>query len=223
MKIKNHADYRNILIVRTDRIGDVVLTTPVIAALRRAYPTSRISIMVTPMTRELVDGNPALDEVIVDDRAGVHNGPLGFIRLVRLVRSRRYDVALIYHTKKRTNSLFFLAGIPRRIGYHNNKFGFLLTDKIADTRPRGIKHEVEYCLDLVRYMGVVVDSWKLFIPVHKDSEEWAGRFLRDNGAHDGQRLIAIHAGASCPSRRWSLDKFIELIKRVAGRHGVHVV
>ena len=70
--------FDNILIIRTDRIGDVVLTTPAIKALRKAYPASRISILVTPQTKDLVQGNPYLDEVLVDERAGRHQGLLGF-------------------------------------------------------------------------------------------------------------------------------------------------
>ena len=77
MLAKNR-NYQNILIVRTDRIGDVVLTTPAIEALRRAYPKARISIMVNPLTRDLVDGNPYLNEVIIYDKKDRHKGFLGF-------------------------------------------------------------------------------------------------------------------------------------------------
>ena len=108
--------YKNILIVRTDRIGDVVLTTPAIMALRRHYPNAKISILVTPQTRELVDGNSCIDEVIIDDRKGEHKG-YGFFKLIGLLRQKRFDVAVNYHTKKRTNLACFLAGIPIRIGY----------------------------------------------------------------------------------------------------------
>ena len=74
------SDYKNILIVRTDRIGDVALTIPSITALRQHYPSAKISILVAPLTRELVDGNSCLDEVIVDDREGEHKG-FGFLNL----------------------------------------------------------------------------------------------------------------------------------------------
>ena len=80
---ENPKTFQNILIVRTDRIGDVVLTTPAIKALRQAYPAARISILVTPATYDLVNGNPYLDEILVDDRQGRHKGLFGFLRLVR--------------------------------------------------------------------------------------------------------------------------------------------
>ena len=130
-------DYKNILIIRTDRIGDVRLTTPAIHALRKTYPKARISILVAPLTEDLVKGNPDIDEVIVDDRRNQHHGPLGYLKLTRLLKSKNYDLAINFHTKKRTNLLCYLAGIPNRLGYHNKKFGFLLTQKIYDRRPKG--------------------------------------------------------------------------------------
>ena len=143
---------RRILVVRTDRIGDVVLTTPAIRALRQAYPEAHIAILVAKSTQALVDGNPDLNDVLVDDRRGRHQG-LGFWRLVSEVRRKRFDLAVIFHTKRRTNLLCFFAGIPERIGYKNDKFGFLLTEQIPDDRPAGTKHESEYCLDMLRPLG----------------------------------------------------------------------
>ncbi len=70
--------YKNILIVRTDRIGDVVLTTPAIQALRETFPSAKISILVTPQTKSIVEGNPYLDEVIVYDAKSKDKGFLVF-------------------------------------------------------------------------------------------------------------------------------------------------
>ena len=165
-------EYRNILIVRTDRIVDVILTTPVIQALRTAFPRSRIAMMVAPPCRELVEGNPYLDEVIVDDKKNKHKGGWGTWKLVRQLRRKKFDVAVILHTKHRTNLICFLAGIPIRVGYENEKFGFLLTKKLRDTRPWGIKHESEYCLDVARAMGAGSGSPKIFMPIKDEAKAW---------------------------------------------------
>ena len=96
-----------ILVTRTDRIGDLVLSTPVFRALREKYPKAWIACLTFLENKDIVIGNPYLDEVIVDDRAKTHRG-LGFWRLVSLLRRRRFDLAVIFHTKKRTNLLCFI-------------------------------------------------------------------------------------------------------------------
>ncbi len=202
--------FKNILVVRTDRMGDVILTTPSIAALKENFPQARVSMLIAPSTYEIIEGNPHLDEIIVDDRQGVHRGFWGFCRLVKELRQRKFDLAIVYHTKKRTNLTCFAAGIPERIGYHNNKFGFLLTMKIPDQRPQGLKHEVQYCLDLLRAIGIERESKKLFMEVKKEWNHWAQQFLLQHGVNPGERLIAIHPGASCISKRWMPERFAQV-------------
>src|SRR3989338_7595383 len=102
-------EYRNILIIRTDRIGDVVLTTPVFKALRDAFPASRISILVAPATKDLVENNGMIDEVLVDDRYNAHKGLRGFLKIIRTLKNKKFDLVINCHTKKRTNLMCFLA------------------------------------------------------------------------------------------------------------------
>ncbi len=212
-----------ILAVRTDRMGDVLLTTPAFAALRRAFPRAEISVLVNPSTREIVDGNPHIDDIIIDDKHGRHRGALGFWRLVLQLRRRRFDVAVIFHTKKRTNVLCFLAGIPRRVGYRNNKCGFLLTEPLKDRRPEGRQHEAEYCLDVVRTLGVRSDALDMHFPLKEEAELWADRFLNDNGIASDVALVAVHPGASCVSKRWPPERFAGLINRLHTRYRVRSV
>ena len=226
-------DFKNILIVRTDRIGDVVLTTPAIKALRQAYPAARISILVAPLTKDLVTGNPYLDEIIVDDRRGVHRGIIGFWRLASVLRQKKFDLAVVYHTKKRTNCLCRAAGIPRRTGYRNEKFGFLLNDPIADERHLGRQHEAQYCLDVLRHLGItgnnILDkspqdlAEDLYVPVSDDARVWIEQFCREYHISRQERLIAIHPGASDPAKRWPEWQFAELIDQLANRYQARIV
>jgi len=216
------SSYKNILIVRTDRIGDVVLTTPSITALRQHYPNAKISILVAPLTRELVDGNSCLDEVIVDDRNGEHKG-VGFFKLIGLLRRKRFDIVINYHTKKRTSLACFLAGIPIRIGYKNEKFGFLLNRPIVDTRQKGEKHEAQYCLDVLKELGIESIDLNVVLPVNEESVLWAERFTKDFGIEKSDQLIAIHSGASDPSKQWSENHFAELIDTLIDRYSAKIV
>lgn len=216
-------NFKNILIVRTDRIGDVVLTTPVIKTLRDHFPQARISILVQTQTAVLVEGNPFLNQVIREERMGEHQGFFGFWKLVSRLRREKFDLALLYHTKKRTNSLCFFAGIPRRVGYRNNKFGWMLTDGIMDTRPQGEKHESEYCLDVLRYLKIPVSQAEVFVPLHPDAERWAEDFIRSLKLAPGQRIVAVHPGASDPSKRWPESSFEEVIVHLQKRYQACVI
>lgn len=207
-------EFKNILVVRTDRIGDVILTTPALSVLRKAYPQARITLLVTPVTRDLVSKNPDINEVIVDDRSGAHRGAMGFFKLVFELKSRKFDLAIIFHTKKRTNSLCFFAGIPRRIGYKNEKFGSLLTDPLEDKRHEGKKHEAEYCLDVLKSLGIGSTDLTLNVSVHEDAEQWVEQFVQQNRISKEDKLIAIHPGASDPSKRWPESRFAELIDMI---------
>jgi len=216
------ANYKNILIVRTDRMGDVALTTPTIKALREAYPKARISILVAPATRDLVDGNVCLDEVLVDDRKGEHKG-LGFFRLIGLLRRQQFDCALVFHTKKRTNLACFLAGIPVRVGYKNNKFGFLLNRPILDARHKGEKHEAQYCLDVLQELEIYSDDLSLDLLVKEEALQWVDRLRQEHGIVKTERLIAIHSGASDPAKRWPESCFAELIDILIDRYAAKIV
>lgn len=225
-------EFSNILIVRTDRVGDVILTIPAIKALREALPHSRISLLVSPATRELVEGSPFVDEVLVDDRRHEHKGMAGFFRLLASLRRRRFDLAVIYHTKRRTNLLCFLAGIPCRIGYKNNKCGFLLTRPLADERPLGRRHEAQYCLDVVRALRIESRIFAktpdelaedLHVVLREESERWAEAFLAENSIGAAKRLVAVHPGASDPSKRWPPERFTEVIDVLAKRYDSQVV
>ena len=215
-------DPKNILIVRTDRIGDVILTTPSIAALRQHYPKAKISILVAPATYDLVDGNSCLDEIIIDDRAGEHKG-VGYFKLISLIRRKRFDVAIIYHTKRRTNLACFLAGIPIRIGYKNKKFGFLLTHPIVDARQKGEKHEALYCLEVLKELGIESTDMSVYLPVAEKSVQWVERFTMDHKIEKNDQLIAIHAGASDPSKQWSEKNFAELVENLIDRYKAKIV
>ncbi len=221
----SNKNFANILIVRTDRMGDVVLTTPFIKALRKAYPAARISILVSPSTLDLVSGNPYLNETLVDDRNGRHKDLIGALKLARDIRCRNFDAVFILHTKRRTNVACFLAGVPVRIGYRNDKMGFLLTHPLKDTRHLGEKHEAEYCLDILRACGIAVEEQggaDMLVPLRKDAEAWASQWLNEQGIQAGE-FIAVHPGASDPAKCWPAASFAQLINRLMERYDFKVV
>lgn len=214
--------YKKILIVRTDRIGDVVLTTPVVKTLREHFFDTYITMLVSSSTKDLIAGLEGLDNILVDDRDGRHQGVFGFWRLVNDIKKERFDLVFIFHTKKRTNLACALAGIPERIGYKNEKYGFLLTKQLEDSRHLGRKHEVEYCLDVLEAIGIKEKGVSLSLPINSQ----AVRVLKDWLVKEGivnQQLVVLHPGSSCPTKCWPVKLFGELAKALGEYRHVSVV
>ena len=204
---------KKILIVRTDRMGDVILSTPVIRNIREAYPNSHIAFMCRPYTREILEGNPYLDEVIVYDKYGEHKSLLSSLRFAFLLRKKKFDWALVIHPTNRAHIVTFLAGISIRVGW-NRKMGFLLTHKLEHTKQRGEKHELEYTLDLLKLIDVPVKYRDMFFPLKNEHLSHIKSALSEYGISDSDKIVVIHPSASCVSKRWPEDYFVRLIELI---------
>src|SRR5207247_1671038 len=108
-----------ILVAQTSFLGDVVLSTPVFAALKRHYPEAQISVLVRPEVAGILDGHPHVDTVVTDDKRG-HERGLGSLRVCRKLRRERFDLAVALHKSFRTAWLLAAARIPRRVGFRQS-------------------------------------------------------------------------------------------------------
>jgi len=215
-------NFKRILIVRTDRVGDVLLSTPVIKAIRETYPHAYIAVMVSPYAKEIVEGNPYLDEVIVYDKDHRHKSWLNSIKFALNLKKKKFNLAVILHPTNRVHLITFFAGIPKRIGY-DRKFGFLLTDRIKHTKQLGQKHELEYSLDLLGHLGIHGQDKNIFIPIKAESEKWVEDLFDQEKIDKLDRLLAIHPGASCPSKIWPQDRFAQAADRLVEEYGFKVL
>jgi len=215
-------NYKKILIVRLDRIGDVLLSTPVIKALRDSYPESHIAFMVRPYARDIVEGNPYLDEVIIYDKAGSEKGIMGTIRFAKKLKSMKFDVVIILHPTSRTNLVVFLAGIPQRIGF-DRKWGVLLSKKISHTKQFGLKHEIDYTLGILSCIGIEARDRSLYMPIKRSSEEGVAAIFRESGIGMDDIVVTINPGASCPSKRWRAEKFAGVANGLIEKYKAKIV
>ncbi|MBU1113084.1 MAG: glycosyltransferase family 9 protein, partial [Candidatus Omnitrophica bacterium] len=203
--------FKRILIVRTDRLGDVILSTPVIKNLRLAYPKAHIAFICRPYTKDVLLGNPYLDEVIVCDKQIREKGLWGILRFAAALKTKKFDLAIVLHPTDRAHLIVFLAGIPRRVGWIK-KMGWLLTDRIPHRKQEGKKHELEYNLDILRYLNIPVEDKKIYFPVSSQAQTGVDERLNQAGIAKNTRFIVIHPSASCPSKRWPENYFSELVK-----------
>ncbi len=208
--------------MRLDRLGDVVLSTPVLTQLRQAYPQAFLAMMVRPACRELIEGHPALNDALVYDKAGPQRSVLGTVRFARGLRRYGFDTALILHPTNRSHWIPWLAGIPMRIGY-NRKCAWLLTHRVPHRKQEGAKHEAEYALDMLRVLGIEPATPAPLVPIHPAADQRVRQLLRQQGVSDAALLVAMHPSASDSSKRWPAERFAQLADRLAQEHRAHIL
>jgi len=214
---------RSILLVQLADIGDMILTTPAIAALRGAYPAAHLVLLTTPHAAKVV--NAALvDEVLTLEKSvftpkGIWkpNNLRKVIKLLRhLRRSQLESVVFFHHFTLMLGTFKFAliangADIPRRVGLDNGR-GYFLTDSIPD-EGFGAKHQAQYWLDLVGLLGAdssprpaYVETRTVDLPISKPRE--------------GVQRVIIHAGSGGYSlaRRWEPEHFAQVADRLLDRY-----
>jgi heptosyltransferase-2 len=211
-----------ILAVRLDRMGDMLLTFGAFAAIRRAHPDARLTVLTRPYTADLPMRSGAVDDVLVYDyrRGGAHATPRGYARLVQELRRRAYDVAFILHPTLRSHLLCFLAGIPERVGYAA-RGAALLTRAVRDRRHEGLQHESRNVLEVLGAAGIAANEETAAFRVFAEDEREGGRLLED--AAVGPDYFVLHPGSDSPSKRWAPERFAALGRLLAREARVVIV
>src|SRR6266508_1500948 len=148
---------KRILVRGTNWIGDAVLSTPALAALRACFPQAKIAVLVKPAIAELLAGHPAVDEIVLYRDPGPHAGLGGKLSLTRQLSRGRYDLAVLFQNAFEAAALTALAGIPNRYGYATDGRSFLLTHRVPLTPKIRRKHQVHYYLELLRPSGIEIE------------------------------------------------------------------
>lgn len=202
-----------VLVINLGGIGDCLLSMPSLKALRRLYPNAHLAVLTLSRSRDVLNRADFLNEIIPIDLRGK-----GWSRLCRLLidlRRKRFDMIINMRTMVSFRSavkmafIFWFIGSKYRVGRDTGKKGFFLNVKVPENYP-GIKHEMEYNLDIIRILGGKTDDAKLEFHIKKEDMEFADNFLRSRGVQPGDALIGISPGAPHPSRRWPLENFIEV-------------
>ncbi len=216
----------SILILKPCCLGDVLMSTPVIAALRRAFPAARLDCAVGPWSRPVVANNPHLDGLL--DCGPVGSGPFSwkdYWTLVKRIRAGGYEVCFVLDRSPLLSLLPFLAGVPHRIGLDSQGRGFSLTVGV----PVPLQHEVELYLDTVRAVGVEVVAPRLEFYPSEDDYHYIEGLLRGLMDEATDTLVVIHPGGghnpgmTLSAKRWPPPRFAALADRLIEEGGARVI
>ena len=205
---------RSILFLRHDRIGDMVLSTAALKALKRAYPQSKITVLASERNHEILTHNPHVDEILL------YHGILWFIRTIR---PRGYDLVIDPFLTHELRQAFmaYLAGGEYRIGFERagREIFFNLRSPVVSTP----KRMVEHLLDLVEQLGGNRDDCVPEVFLTDEEKEWASEVLSHKGIGENALTVAVHPGAYYPSQRWSTERFGKLVKRILEQYEAKVI
>lgn len=196
-----------LLLIRLSSLGDVILCTPVVKALRRSFPSASISMVVNTKFADLFKWDPDLNEVI----------PLKPASLRQIVG--RADVAIDLHNRLKTAFIALLSGARKRIGYEG-QLSPLYTDPVSDEGG----HIVERHVSLLRPLGIdpkPIPPVEVCVP--ERFKRWAWGELGKRGVPGEGIRIGLFPGAGWPSKMWGEGRFAEVGRRAVDQLGAHIL
>jgi heptosyltransferase-1 len=211
---------KRILIVRLSAIGDVVVTTPVTRALRRALPDAHLAWLVEPLARPMVEHNPFLDEVIAWERPRGGLRPTHLLELRRRLAPRRFDYAVDCQGLWRSALAARFSGARRVVGNRVNKepVAPLYHDRV-ERRP-GDPSSRQRCLDLLAPLGVVSTDRSMVLEPGEAARARAGVLLREAGVAGDEPYACLVAGTTWPQKHWFDESWAALATLLWRRHGL---
>jgi heptosyltransferase-2 len=210
-----------ILIARIDRIGDVVLSTPIPREIKKAHPDSFISVLVRNYTKDIYLNNPHVDEIILFDGEDEGN-PKSFWQLVKEIRKHKFTHAFMLLPNEKLNWTLFFGGIPIRIGVGHKLYQILSFSKYVDRRKYiPLRHEVDYCLDMIRKIGIEPKS---IVPeIYLTDEEIKVRDqFKNKVASNAETLIGVNTTSGGSSPNLKTQEYKKLIFNLSQESNIRV-
>lgn len=211
---------KKILVINLMPLGDLLLTTPFLRALRNIYPSSRISLLADARWGDIVRLNPCIDELIALDKKRDHDTVFKQLKFIRYIRSQHFDLVLNLHYNERSSLIAVSSGAGLRVGYANRYFAPFM-DFYQENRCLR-KHIVESHYDVLREK-LLIDNERisdngLELVIGVKEAAIAGlkwRTIWNN--HPPDKVIGLNIGASWPTKRWPVEYFAELAGKLAAK------
>lgn len=199
------------LIVRTDRLGDALLTLPVAVKLKENFPDSKIYFLANSYTAPIISKSKAVDEVISSDK-------VSFFDLVEILRRKNLDCAIIARPTLRNALVVYFAGIKKRIGTKFRAYSFLFNKRVSHHRSQSTKHEALYNLDLLEPIGIInnnnLQEIKFGLEFNIEYQKSVGKKLAKFGVDLEKPLVVLHISSGGSAVDWNYLNFRELARLI---------
>jgi len=210
---------QNILIIKLRYIGDVLLATPAVRAIKAAQPDVRVTMMVNRGTEDVLSGNPDLDEIVVLDKGSL----AAQWQLIARLRRRRFDTVIDLTDGDRSAFLSWISGAPVRIGFNDeHRWRGKCYTEVVQPVP-GVRHRIDRDLDALKPMGIQVGSKSPQLRLTPEEEKSADQLLDQLGVQRSQPMVILQPGARYWFKAWPPERFAELADRLTSQYGCQVL
>lgn len=208
-------------------IGDTVMATPAIRAIRKKYPDARFVGVIKTGSRATLDGTTWFDDIFPYHPRSPHAEERTY-GLVRRLRQERFDLAVLFPNSFRSALIAWLAGIPRRVGYARGGRAPLLTDRLAPPRDASgrflVSPAVEYYLALAHHLGCPSESVRLELATTPADEAAADETWNALGLNEAERVVCLNTGGAFgPAKSWPNAHFGVLARRLVEETGCSIL
>jgi lipopolysaccharide heptosyltransferase II len=223
--------FKNLLVVRLDNMGDLLMSTPAINALKETFQC-KISLLTSSVAHEIAKLIESIDEVIVFNVPWVKTDQTPDVNacfdIIDLIKSKNFDGAVIFSVFSQnvlpSALITYLAQVPFRLAYCRENPYELLTHWVPDKEPyEFIKHQVRRDLDLVKHIGAVAANEKIAIKIDDTAWRTAEKKLGQANFDVNNKWIIVHPGASEEKRRYPLEHWIDLVRRIVEEFGYQIL
>jgi heptosyltransferase III len=210
---------RNILIIKLRYIGDVLLATPTVRAIKAARQDFRITMMVNRGTEDVLSGNQDLDEIMVLDKESLASQ----WQLIAGLRRRRFDTVIDLTDGDRSAFLSWVSGAPVRIGFNDEHRwrGKWYTHVVPSQS--GIQHRIDRDLEALKPMSIHASSKDPQLRLTPEEGNSADELLDQLGVQRSQPMVILQPGARYWFKAWPPERFAELAERLMSQHGCQVL
>lgn len=213
--MKRH-DPKNILIINLKFLGDLIVTTAAIRAIKEKYSSSKITVLVRKQYKDVLAGNKNIDEIIFYDLSNKEKRGLSKlkreIKFVCFLRSKRFDSVVSFQAGDRYVLWSFLSGAKFRVGPIENNLAFLLTHKANVYENRN--SFMDYYLEIAKTFGTEANSRQTDFVMNNDYCKCVDDFFSEKNIIESDQIICIHPGAGESSRKWKLDNYPLLVNKI---------
>jgi heptosyltransferase-1 len=211
-----------ILIVKMSSLGDIILSLPMLRSIRRRFPGAEIGWVVESPFRDVLLGNSDLDRLFVIDTGSLRSRLASVRRVLREIRSRRFDVVIDTQGWIKSQSICLLSGARSMIGLKKrNELGFHMIRNGIELR--GDAHMADLFLDVAGLLGADERTRSFEIPISEGDRAYVDRALAAAGWKPDCRVAVLQPGSSWESKRWDPGKFAEVGRALSRELDLRVV